>query len=316
MMNHLSIIIPTLNRIDTLNITLKQLEQSSRWPDEVIIVDQSSSVKIAEAIKSECHDSKLPIIYYHSNIPSSVKARNIGMNLAKGDIVVFMDDDLSVKTDTLKNLCQLFCDNTVSLVGGLDKTTNNPNSLFSYIFSRAIFSKRKIGHMSNGIFGRFPVKVKGIVPTEWAMGFFFAIRLPLAKKWGISFDEHFQSYSYAEDLDFTYGYFKKASSEGLRCIFSDSIIVNHRFSQEYRIPSRGATYMYFAHRKYIQHKYGLDNFKGESSYLFSTIGDLFYRILHHESIRDMFDSLIFIRKNKKMILNGEFKYNEFKEYSK
>lgn len=109
--------------------------------------------------------------------------------------------------------------------------------------------------MMPSMLGRFPVSVPDNIETEWAMGFFFAVRRSLVIRWNLLFDEKLTGYAYAEDLDFTYTYSKKAKSEGMHCIFNPHVIVNHLGSKEHRIPSETTIFMYVINRKYLSYKH-------------------------------------------------------------
>ena len=87
------------------------------------------------------------------------------------------------------------------------------------------------------------------------MGYFFAVRRPLVYQWDLWFDENLTSYAYAEDLDFSLTYCKKAKERGLRCIFSPKIVVDHLGSKEYRVPSQKSIFMYVINREYLSYKH-------------------------------------------------------------
>lgn len=237
-----SIIIPTLNRVSSLARTLGFISKSSIPPDEIIIVDQSPR-DTAEKTKKLCDSQTLKIKYIHINEPSLTGARNAGIELCKNDIAIFMDDDVDIGTDTIKNILVLFKDNSISMVAGIDSGSPMKRlSLPSLIFFRSSFFKRYKGHVAMAGYGVFPQNPQAETPTEWAMGFFFAIRKSLAQKWGLKFDENLKYYAYAEDMDFTYRYFLKSKEENLKCIMSTAATVLHNVSKEYRLPSRQRTF--------------------------------------------------------------------------
>ena len=84
----LSIIIPTLNRVDDLSRTLDYLEHQSFQDFEILVIDQSDLPK-----KWEGHR----IRYFPIPFKSASKARNLGLVEAKGDIVLFLDDDIIIE---------------------------------------------------------------------------------------------------------------------------------------------------------------------------------------------------------------------------
>ncbi len=305
-----SIIIPTLNRVSSLARTLGFISKSSIPPDEVIIVDQSP-IDTAEKIKELCDSQTLKIKYIHINEPSLTGARNAGIELCKNDIAIFMDDDVDIGTDTIKNILVLFKDNSISMVAGIDSGSPMKRlSLPSLIFFRSSFFKRYKGHVAMAGYGVFPQNPQAETPTEWAMGFFFAIRKSLAQKWGLKFDENLKYYAYAEDMDFTYRYFLKSKEENLKCIMSTAATVLHNVSKEYRLPSRQRTFMEICHRRYVMSKHG-NSILRKLIMLWSDIGTAILRIKRGEPASDVFKAIAFAIKYRRDIKKGVFHYDKF-----
>ena len=309
-LSKVSIIIPTLNRASSLARTLGFISKSSILPDEVIIIDQSP-IDTAEKIKELCDSQTLKIKYIHVTEPSSSKSRNIGLELCKNDIAIFMDDDVDIGIDTIRNILILFRDNSISMVGGIDSGSPPKKlSLPSLIFFRSSFFKRYKGHVSMAGYGVFPQNPQEKTPTEWAMGFFFAIRKSLAQKWGLKFDENLKYYAYAEDLDFTYRYFLKSREENLKCIMSTAATVLHNISREYRLPSRQRTFIEICHRRYLMARHG-NTILRQLIMLWSDIGAALMRAKRGEPTSDVFKAIAFAIKYRRDIKKGVFHYDKF-----
>lgn len=311
-MRRISVIIPTYNRIDSLRRTFSYLEKSKLKPLEVLIIDQSNA-DFSKLIQTLCgEEDELNVVYNHLERPSLTAARNVGIKMSKGDVLVFMDDDVDVDAETLSNVVDLFKDERLVMAGGLDKkdvyhNSKKGNSKMGYLFGKSKFSKRDVGHMASGVYGRFPQVCGEATPTEWVMGFFFAVKRDFIMEHDCRFDEHLQYYAYAEDLDFSYGVYLHADKCGKKCIFSNRLIVNHNVSTEYRTPTRKATFMNYLHRYYICRKYNLSGFK----FWWSNFGDLLFRLLKKESLLDYFKAMSFLIANRNSIRSGNFMYKKF-----
>lgn len=306
----ISVIIPTYNRMKALSKTFESLIQSSLMPHEVIVIDQTNPAVLAKQINELCVKQPFNIIYVHQDDPSSTKARNRGIELATQEVIVFMDDDVDVQEQTLSNIESLFEDQSLAMVGGFNSRTPLRNSVLSYFFGKSSFRKRNSGYVTKAMYGKFPLLKGPEIPTEWAMGFFFAIRRSCLERWHLRFDEHLKYYAYAEDVDFTFEYYKHARSEGLRCIMSDLAEVTHNCSQEYRIPTVSATFMQIIHREYLRHKH----FRGVSSRLlcgWSDFGEFVFRVLHKENPMAVFKARLFLAKFRQDIRRGVFHYELF-----
>jgi len=69
---------------------------------EIIVVDNASSDQSANIIKS--YSDKLPINYLYEQKPGKNNALNLGLSYAKGDLIVFTDDDIIPQQDWLIQL--------------------------------------------------------------------------------------------------------------------------------------------------------------------------------------------------------------------
>lgn len=94
----ISVIIPTLNRPEILNETLDSILKQSILPSEVVIIDQSDD----ELTERVCR--RYPIVrYLHTSEKSSTHARNKGIKESNGEILVFLDDDVSLLPGYFEN---------------------------------------------------------------------------------------------------------------------------------------------------------------------------------------------------------------------
>lgn len=293
-----------MNRPQTLRQTLESYMAADYLPAQIIVVDQSQAKDVQRHNKRLLEDAcaKTETIYIYQQEPSSTKARNNALQVATQDILVWSDDDVDVYKDTLKNVYDLFQNPQIALIAGINDRVSPSTSHIGYLLGTKSFLKRNIGHVTGSMLGRYPNKVIGEVPTQWAMGYFFAVRTPLLKKWGIEWDEHLSSYAYAEDLDFSYSYYKHAKVENLRCVLSDKVHVIHRFSQEYRTPSKKTTYMYVCNRYYLAHKHKMRC--GKLALLWSNLCMLLFRTIKRQAPKDMLNALIYCAKNKDKIKQG------------
>jgi len=89
----LSVIIPTINRYNDLLNTVNDLMRQNFKDFEIIIIDQTDNIneKIVSQIKSNSITN-----YILSNVKSASAARNIGIIESKGDILLFLDDDVII----------------------------------------------------------------------------------------------------------------------------------------------------------------------------------------------------------------------------
>ena len=102
-----SVVIPTRNRARILERTLPAIcEQQFPGFWEVIVVDDGSTDETANLVGrcSSVYHEKVVIQYVRSQGRGANAARNTGINLARGQIIVLSDDDVLVPPDWLEKL--------------------------------------------------------------------------------------------------------------------------------------------------------------------------------------------------------------------
>lgn len=291
-MQTVSIVIPTMNRLDSLKRTISYIAQSTVEPLEVIVVDQSSDNTEIEATKEFLQKQSVNCKYVHNAEPSLTKARNTGMLYVHGDLVIQMDDDVDIKPDTLSTILDIFSNDNIAMLAGVNEGFDSKSrSPIGFLFWKKNWRKRNIGHVVKSVFGRFPEKITEATPTEWAMGFFSVYRVELINKWNLRWDENLTSYAYAEDLDFSYSYYKNAQNEGLKCIMSNSVIVKHNVTKEWRIPSRKHTYMIINNRHYLRKKHFGNSLLSKIAVCWADWGEYLRRLLKNEAAKDWKDAM-------------------------
>jgi glycosyltransferase involved in cell wall biosynthesis len=111
----LSVVIPTLNSASTIPYTLSSIF-SNEFPKEyfeVLVIDNGSSDETVEVAK------KFPVRTYYCSKKGIGPPRNIGIKMAKGDIVCFTDSDCIVEKNWLEKIFTFFKQNSeVDGVGG------------------------------------------------------------------------------------------------------------------------------------------------------------------------------------------------------
>ena len=299
----ISVVIPTLDRPLALKRTLQSLLPSLSKGDEVIIVDQSKNPK-NKSENEVCGAPREYIKYIYQAEPSSTKARNKGMLMAKNDIIVFADDDIDVYPETIRNLKELFCERHISLIAGIDDNSISSVSLLPYIAGHKSIHKWNAGHVTKSMLGRYPNCVLNRCSTEWAMGYFFAVRKQcISRPW----DENLCSYAFCEDLDFSFDICKRAKAVSNMCVLDSSVRVRHLASREYRIADRRKEFMYVANRLYLSHKNGF-GLIGELSIMYSNFFYLLEKIIKKREYKDTIDAIMFAIKNRKDIIKGKLNY--------
>lgn len=297
-----------MNRPETLKSTLDSFFNGDVLPTQVVVVDQSNDIN-AKRTKDVCdkYSDKALMKYVHQKVPSLTKARNNAYKYATEEIIICSDDDVLIYEDTLKNIADIMKRKSVAMIAGIDDNTLSSSTNVGYLFGTKSYINRKIGHVTLSMLGRYPDNIRGEIETQWAMGYFFVVRKSLLDKWHIRWDENLTSYAYAEDLDFSFSYYKKAIKENLKCVLNEKVHVKHCVSNEYRTPSKKSTYMYVINRYYLSFKHNM-GFKSRLAMKWCNMWRLMEKALKHEAPFDMLNAIKHLNKNKNDIKMGIFNY--------
>ena len=147
----LSVIIPTRNRALTLGRALVSFAGQTFPKDEfeVIVVDNGSTDRTAEVCAKTAslftHFTRL-----YDEHPGLHVGRNLGMECAQAEILVYGDDDIEASPEWLKSIYQAFADPAVVLAGGknLPVFEETPPEWIERLWSPNAFGERVCGPLS------------------------------------------------------------------------------------------------------------------------------------------------------------------------
>lgn len=121
MNNYISVVIPTSGRSAFLEDALESITKQSLNNDlfEVIVVENGSKDMTEDVVKN--FQTKIPhLSYLYEKRPGLHHGRHAGYRAAKGDILVYADDDIIAFPTWLEGVYESFQDKDVVLVGGKD----------------------------------------------------------------------------------------------------------------------------------------------------------------------------------------------------
>ncbi len=234
MIMKISIVIPVYNRSAHLKNTLEALNYQLDYSInnyEAIVVDDGSDENTYITVKGVSKNYNLKYLYLPRCSNSCIaRARNFGWKMAEGEIIAFLDSDIIVKENFLKEVERCYKLKDDLLVIGtrlmLDKEIN-----FEEIGSKAIF-ERYDNFMSEPELLEFRYKVFddysynfAAIRYPWLLVFGFSMMIP--KKWlekTGGFDEKFMHWG-QEDNELAY----RLCCEGVKIIINNKLEVLHQY---------------------------------------------------------------------------------------
>jgi glycosyltransferase involved in cell wall biosynthesis len=203
-----SIIIATKDRPHDLRECLRSIVNQTELPMEVIIVDSS---KDDESYKIILEFRKyLSIKYVKVEHPSLTYQRNIGVKMASGNVIHFLDDDVILNHDYLEKIHEIYRNDLTGAIKGVGGLIIQPIRKGGYNFLNDLF--RKIFMLTNDkgdgrllrsgwASVQYRKNVTNVARTEILQGCCSYRKVVFDE---YEFDERLSGLALREDIDFSY----------------------------------------------------------------------------------------------------------------
>lgn len=181
-----SLIIPTYNRGHILCNTIELAIRQSYSDYEVIVVDQSASYE--PDVQQRLNGLLDRINYHRLPNPNLPAARNFGIGVSSGEVIVFIDDDVVIERDYIDSHLRNYIDDKVGAVMGLTFESETLD------VEHCLTNAQKVFEISG------PVSLGGVYPVSWVVGCNMSFRRSALIEAGM-FDESFDGSGVCEDAD-------------------------------------------------------------------------------------------------------------------
>jgi GT2 family glycosyltransferase len=202
-----SAIIPTKNRPDELLLVVRSLLRQSITPCQIVVIDQSDTDEGRALVERELASAPESIRRWivldyiaDTSISGLAVARNRAMQIAKGTVWLFLDDDVELEENFVEELLTVYSAHPEA--GGVSGVITNyrpPNWLFrlwSSIFVRGPFhdERQPIYWNCDRLLNKEPI------PVSKFGGGLMSFRADLIRP--LRFDSNLSGVSLAEDVEF------------------------------------------------------------------------------------------------------------------
>lgn len=201
----LSLIIPTVNRIEYISRLLESVRRQSLFPQELLIID-SGPLDISPILRKY---GDMNIRYIISRPPSLTRQRNIGItNLSESTTLVgFVDDDIVFEEKSLENMLKFWETETPDTAGAsfnnIYYNYRSPN-IFEHIF---LVSSSQRGKLLKSGFNSPLLSIDSNRGVNWLFGGITVWRRKVVEEF--KFDEWFTGNAFCDDVDYSYRVGKK-----------------------------------------------------------------------------------------------------------
>lgn len=199
-----SFLITTKNRRDELIACVKTIADQSILPDELVVVDGGEL-----SVETDLLSALGPTVglVYKQTTPGRTNQLNVGIRMARGDPVVFIDDDVLLEPDFHAELLQAFKTGGPK-VGGVQASIVDdalhvwPARLFKTIFLLSRHTKDSAAKMLPSGYYTSPARATQLREAQALRLCGVAFRRKVLQEF--TFDESLQGYALKEDVDFSF----------------------------------------------------------------------------------------------------------------
>jgi len=250
-----SIVIPTYNRARELGEALNSIISQTSLPEEIIIVDDSDTDAVEGLVaheKDRFEEKGISLRYMRNSRERSLAvARNIGIENACGDVIMFLDDDVVLDGHYIEEVLRVYEEHPDAL-GVQGYITNLSFSRCWNVINRMMF----LGHLEkNGCrvlpstSTTYPHPLEKTISCQWLSGSNHSYRRSVLEH--LRYDENLKRYSYKEDVDLSYRVHRQHPNS---LYITPHARLIHKGSPEARLPERTLIYMHQIHSLYFFYK--------------------------------------------------------------
>ncbi len=273
-----SIIIPTYRRATDLAECLDSILHQSVQPLEVLVIDNDAQQSAQEGV-SHCeplYSARQITLHYQVSPKNSLPvARNLGVRLARGDIVLFLDDDVVLEENYLSEILKVFELKPTALgaQGYITNYNERPRFWRRFFFLPNVESG--VCRVLPSIRSIYPYKPNTLIPCECLTGCNTAYRRSILADF--PHDENLLKYAFAEDLDQSYRICKRYPealwlTPAARCI--------HKVSPAGRAVGKEQTYIIEVYGLYLFYKLFSPTLRNTAIYGWSFFGRILGKLMH------------------------------------
>ena len=225
--------------------TLSSVLACDPGPAEIIVVD-GDSAQSARPVLAAVADCGAPEIRYLAADVGLTRQRNLGLAAASADVVLFLDDDVTVPRETFRVLEEAYRDETV--IGATGRVVGDRCRVArESLLRRLLPGGGREGSFTRYGYPRYIHRVDRPLDVDFMHGCFMSARRYEATS--VGFDEMLLGYALAEDEDFSLRLARRG-----RVRYIPELVVEHRLAPRERASSRSLDRMLVVNRTYLFRK--------------------------------------------------------------
>ena len=281
-----SLVISTFNRPADLRNALDSVASQSLIPDEVLVVDDgddASSEAVVGSLRPAFIERGSGLSHIRNTGPKSLTvARNVGVDNTRGDIIVFIDDDVVLDSGYVKSIVAVFDSHSEAMgVQGFHGGDLDPS--FSGRLGNAIdrafmiwFYGRDSCSMMPSYCSTYPHEVTQVIHCQWLSGCNMSYRRAAFAEH--RFDENLRRYCPGEDVDFSNRVWRSHPGS---LYLTPHAKLEHRYTPSSRTPKRNLTLIQTVYWRYLALKNTDRTVRNRLAFCWSSVGRVVTSLLRN-----------------------------------
>jgi len=311
---NISVIIPTKNRPNDLNLLIELLGEQTILPKEVIVVDDSTDSKTKEIVNryiKRFESLGVEVKHVRGNGEGIALARNIGFSYSTGEICLFLDDDIIINRRYIEEILKIYerFPNAIGVSGYIlnffpefSTLRNAITKVFFGVYGTPDKCQARPLGMS------YPYRLEKVINCEWLSGTNSSYRREILKifKW----DKKLKRYSLCEDKDLSYRIHKRFPNS---LFITPHAKVIHKASPTGRLSDKNVIYLGTMYSTYIYFKNWKQTFRNLLTFILGMFfGYLMLRILtsNPKLVIYQIGAYFHLLKNFEKVKNGNLDFLE------
>lgn len=189
-----TVVVPTYNRPDDLEVCIRSILNQTILPHELIIVDDGDLGE--PPLWAECREARIQTVYYKKDKPGLTRSKNKAAQLATGDLLFFFDDDVELFPEYIEKTLEVFRDYGGEDLGGVGGWVANTRrqSMVQHLLSCLEIPFLVSGFQEGRVlpsgftvnYGNTPFPLKNICRVDFLMGGVCAYKKEVFRHFGFS----------------------------------------------------------------------------------------------------------------------------------
>jgi glycosyltransferase involved in cell wall biosynthesis len=185
------------------------LDQTVR-PDELVVVDDGALPGMP--LEDACTRAGIRHLFIRKDVPGLTASRNAGIRRAGGDIVFFLDDDVTLEPDYIEQILRVYAEHDDGDLGGVGGVLTIPKPMpwrhrlrHAYDVAFLISGRREGKALPSGFwteFGTTPRGIGRVTEVDFLPGGVSSYKQAVLRTF--RFSEGYEGYGQGEDKDFSY----------------------------------------------------------------------------------------------------------------